>query len=414
MNEDPRSRRVVVISDDSLASRIAELRDSGFGVMQLPPTELARDVAAAWLDQTAEQIAELLRSDYEVMLADGGAWAAELDDALAAVGVAPLPRLAPTLSSLSEPLSSCTEWAPSPRRVRVVFGGETVAESTRMMLLRQHGFLPVYYFPADDVRLELLEPSEHTTYSPYKGTASYWSVRVGDRSAPSTAWSYLDPNTGSPDTRGFYSFDFHSMDAWFEEDEQIFVHARDPFHRVDALRSSRHVRVEIDGTVVADSTRPVLLFETSLVTRYYLPREDVREELFEPSATYTMCPYKGRAGYVSVRIGETLHEDAAWTYPMPLPDVARIENHLCFWNERYSIEVDGARLPTPIARAGVDGGETLEPKRLFFGVPPPASMLGAKPGALQHDFARSNGRAEGPPLQHVDIAVERAGGPPTQ
>lgn len=291
-----------------------------------------------------------------------------------------------------------------------MLGNETIADSREAMVLRQHGFLPVYYLPKRDVRTNLLEPSAHTTSSPYKGTASYWTVRAGERRAESAAWSYLEPKPGSPDTRGFLSFDFHSMDAWYEEDEQIAVHARDPYHRVDALRSSRRVRVSIDGVVVADSSRPVLLFETGLVTRYYLPLQDVRIDLLEPSETFTMCPYKGRAGYYSARIGGTGHEDVAWYYPRPLRDVAKIENYLCFWNERYAIEVEGEDLRSPERRPGGDGNEALEPKRRFFTTPPPESMRGTGPGGLQHDFSRPNGRAEGPPPAYVDLAVERAGG----
>lgn len=294
--------------------------------------------------------------------------------------------------------------------MRVELGHETVADSTRTMLLRQHGFLPVHYFPREDLRGELLEPSEHTTYSPYKGRASYWTVRAGDRHAESAAWSYLEPKPGSPDTRGYVSFDFHSMDAWFEEDEQMFVHARDPFHRVDALPSSRRVRVLIDGTVVADTPRAVLLFETSLITRYYVPLADVRLDVLEPSDTFSMCPYKGRAGYYSVRIGESFHRDAAWCYRTPRRDVHRIENHLAFWNERYEIELDGVLLERPVARPDAAGGEALEAKRRFFTVPPPASMRGARTGEMQHDHAQPNGRAEGPPLEYMDLAVERAGG----
>jgi uncharacterized protein (DUF427 family) len=303
-----------------------------------------------------------------------------------------------------------TEWLSSPRRVRVELNSVTVADSRRMMLLRQHGFLPVYYFPEGDVRTDLLERSEHTTYSPYKGRASYWTVRVGEHRAESAAWSYLEPKAGSPDTRGYFSFDFHSMDAWFEEDEQIQVHARDPYHRVDALPSSRHVRVSIDGVLVAETRRPVLLFETGLITRYYVPKADVRLDLLEPSETFTMCPYKGRAGYYSARIGGSLREDVAWCYPRPLRDVAAIEDRLAFWDERFAVEVDGRLQPIPVRRLGADGGEALEPKRRFFAVPPPPSMRDAKPGELQHDFARPNGRAEGPPPEHVDMAVERAGG----
>jgi uncharacterized protein (DUF427 family) len=301
------------------------------------------------------------------------------------------------------------EWIPSPRRVRVRFNDAWIADSSRMMLLRQHGFLPVYYFPEADIRTDLLEPSEHTTYSPYKGTASYWDVAVGDRRARSAAWTYREPKPGSPDTRAYYSFDFHSMDAWFEEDEQIYVHARDPHLRVDTLRSSRHVQVVIDGVTVADTHSPVLLLETGLVTRYYVPPLDVRMDLLEPSDTFTMCPYKGRASYYSLRIDGKLHEDAAWYYPRPLRDVRKVENLLCFWNERVdALIVDGEPLPKREIRDGGEGGELLYPSRRFFAVPPPESMKGA--GVRQHEHSRPNNRAEGPPDELMDMAVERAGG----
>lgn len=115
-----------------------------------------------------------------------------------------------------------SEWIESPRWVRVRFGGEWLASSKRMMLLRQHGFLPVYYFPAEDVRTDLLVPTDYVTESPYKGIASYWDVVAGERVATCAAWSYLDPRPGSPETRG-YSFDWHSMDAWYEESERLAV-----------------------------------------------------------------------------------------------------------------------------------------------------------------------------------------------
>jgi uncharacterized protein (DUF427 family) len=169
------------------------------------------------------------------------------------------------------------------------------------------------------------------------------------------------------------------------------------------------VQVVIDGEVVADTRRPVLLLETGLVTRYYIPRVDVRMELLEPSDTFTMCPYKGRASYFSLRLGDTVHEDAVWYYPQPLRDVRKVENHLCFWNERVdAIVVDGEPLAKPEVRDGGEGGERLYPSRRFFAVPPPESMKGL--GVRQHEFSRPNNRAEGPPDGVMDMAVERAGG----
>jgi uncharacterized protein (DUF427 family) len=128
---------------------------------------------------------------------------------------------------------------------------------------------------------------------------------------------------------------------WYEEDEQVHVHARDPHSRVDVLRSTRHVVVEFDGQVVADSTRPSLLFETWLPTRYYIPADDVRMDLLEPSATSSSCPYKGTARYWSARIGGRLAPDIVWSYPEPIAENPKIRGLLCFYNEHVDLVVDG-------------------------------------------------------------------------
>lgn len=309
-----------------------------------------------------------------------------------------------------------TEWLQSPRWVRVRFGGAWVADSKRPMLLRQHGFLPVYYFPEADVRTELLVPTDHRTFSPYKGEARYWHVEVGDRVARYAVWSYPSPREGSPDTHGYYGFDWHSMDEWYEEAERLHVHARDPYLRVDAAPSSRHVVVEVGGTVVADTKQPVLVFETGLVTRYYVPPEDVQLDLLRPSSTYTMCPYKGRARYYDVVVDGRVYADAVWQYPEPLSDVTAVRGCLGFWNEREdtTIVVDGTPVERLEAGRTVDGSEPLPAWRRFWAVPQPESMRGAGPGQYQLDFARPNRRAEGPPDEVMDMAIERAGGKPDE
>ena len=306
------------------------------------------------------------------------------------------------------------EWRRSPRRVHVHCGGVRVADSAGAMLLRQHGFLPIYYFPAQDVRTDLLIPTDYTTHSPYKGTASYWHLQSLERTARFAVWSYARPKPGSPDTSGYYGFDWHSMDAWYEEDERIYVHARDPLLRVDALRSSSQVRVEIAGTTIAESSRPVLLFETGLVTRYYLPPADVREDLLQPSPTYTLCPYKGRACYYHLELDGTLFEDVAWQYVRPFPSIEAVTQHLAFWNEREdtTIFVDDKPLEGLGVRSSGDGGELLPPSREFWGEPPPAAMKGRAAAERQMLAARANRRAEGPPDGVMDLGVERAGGRP--
>jgi len=229
----------------------------------------------------------------------------------------------------------------SPRRVRGVFAGETVVDSRRVKLLHEFSLLPVWYFPEEDVRMDLLEPTDRSTRCPHKGEASYWSIRVGDRVEEDAAWSYPEPIEGAPPLAGYLAFYWHKIDEWYEEDEKVFVHPRDPYHRVDVLPTSRHVRVSLDGELLAETERAHVLFETALPPRWYMPREDVRSELLEESDSHTQCPYKGTASYWSVRVGDRLEDDLVWYYPDPISQVEPIANLLCFFNERVDLEVDG-------------------------------------------------------------------------
>jgi uncharacterized protein (DUF427 family) len=189
--------------------------------------------------------------------------------------------------------------------------------------------------------MDLLEPTDHTTRCPWKGEASYWSVRVGERVSENAAWSYPDPIEDAPPLTGYLSFYWNEIDEWLEEDEPAIVHARDPYHRVDILESSRHVRVLLEGEVVAESRRALALFETGLPTRWYFQPEDVREDVLVPSEKQTGCAYKGFASYRSVRAGDAFEEDVAWYYPEPTRDAERIAGRIAFFNERVDIEVDG-------------------------------------------------------------------------
>lgn len=230
---------------------------------------------------------------------------------------------------------------PSPKRVRVQVGGETIADSRRAMLLHEAGHLPVYYFPPQDVRQDLLEPSDRRTRCPKKGEASYYTIRVADRVVEAGAWYYPDPIPGAPAIKDLIAFYWNRVDRWLEEDEEVFVHARDPYHRLDVIRSGRHVSISLDGELLAESRRAVALFETGLPPRWYLPREDVVAEL-EPSETITHCPYKGQASYRSLRLPDGATEaDLIWTYEEPLAEVGRIAGLLCFFNERIDLELDG-------------------------------------------------------------------------
>ncbi len=235
---------------------------------------------------------------------------------------------------------------PSAKRVRVIANGKTVADSLCAGLMLETGHMPVYYFPREDVRIDLLERSAHRTHCPYKGDASYWNLGVGGRRTENAVWSYEEPFAEMAQIKGWLAFYWNKVDHWFEEDEEIFGHPRDPHHRVDLRPSSRRVRVVFGGETVAETRRGVFLFETGLPTRYYIPPEDVRMALLEPSSTHSICPYKGTASYWSLRVGERRAENAVWSYPDPLPECPRIKGYLCFYPEKVDrLEVEGETPP---------------------------------------------------------------------
>ncbi len=230
---------------------------------------------------------------------------------------------------------------PTPKWIRVAVGGETIADSRRVLLLSESGLQPTYYVPPDDVRLHLLEPSDRHTTCPRKGEASYHTIRVGDTVVEAGAWYYPEPLEGAEPLKDLIAFYFDRMDHWYEEDEEVFVHPRDPYHRIDVIPTSRHLRFSLDGDLLAESDRAMALFESNLPIRWYLPREDVSAEL-EPTDTVTGCPYKGQASYYAVRrVNGELVKDLIWYYADPLPAASRIAGRLCFFNERVDVEVDG-------------------------------------------------------------------------
>ena len=232
---------------------------------------------------------------------------------------------------------------PCEKRVRAMAGGETIADSTRTRLVLEGRYPPVYYFPREDVRMDLLRRSEHRTHCPYKGDASYWSIAAGGKEIENAVWSYETPFREMAGLRELMAFYWDRMEHWFEEDEEVFGHPRDPYHRVDVRPSSRRVRVVLDGETVADTRRGLFLFETGLPARYYIPPEGVRARLLQPSGTTTICPYKGQAAHWSARLGDRRVQDIAWSYPNPLPECPRIRDLVCFYPEKVdAIEVDGA------------------------------------------------------------------------
>ena len=241
---------------------------------------------------------------------------------------------------------------PTARWIRGVFSGVTVIDSKRAILLRCQGTRrgrPTYYFPVEEVRMDLLSPSGTVTNDRHIGDATFLNLKVGDRVSEDAGWSFGEPFAGedvergdAPDLRGYVAFAWDKIDSWFEEAEEIFRHPRDPYKRVDCIPSTRHVKVTLGGETVAETDRPVLLFETGLRTRYYIPKIDIRMDLLRGSDTHTGCPYKGTASYYSVEAGGKTFEDIAWYYPQALPEASRIGGgYVCFYDERVdAFEVD--------------------------------------------------------------------------
>jgi uncharacterized protein (DUF427 family) len=234
---------------------------------------------------------------------------------------------------------------PSAKRVRAYLGGEVVADTIHPVLVWEVPYYPAYYFPVADVRTDLLEPDGGTAHSPSRGDGQTYTVTAGGKRAPGAAVRYAD--SPIPELRDLIRLDWDAMDAWFEEDEEVFTHPRDPYTRIDILPSSRHVRIEVDGVTVAESSNPTLLFETGLPVRYYLPKTHVRLDLLTHTDSESHCPYKGQAEYWSVRTGDAVHEDIAWSYPTPLPESLGVAGHIAFYDEKVDVFVDGVRQERP-------------------------------------------------------------------
>jgi uncharacterized protein (DUF427 family) len=234
---------------------------------------------------------------------------------------------------------------PVPRRVRGFLANEVVFDTTQAMYVWEWPYYPQYYIPTAHVRLDLLVAENIAQHTP-RGTADLHALRVGDEHRPHTAKILHESSVQG--LRGTVRFDWAALDAWFEEDERIFVHPRNPYVRVDALRSSRHVRIELEGVVLGESSSPIMVFETGLPIRYYLNRTEINFDRLIAADTVTECPYKGTtAGYWSVRLDDQVCRDAAWSYEFPRRELLPIAGLIAFYNEKVDIYVDGDKLDRP-------------------------------------------------------------------
>jgi uncharacterized protein (DUF427 family) len=227
------------------------------------------------------------------------------------------------VSGYPKPIVPVGHIEPVPRRIRAVVGSATVVDTLRAVYRWDWPYYPQYYLPVDDVDAGFLDAARPD------------DVTLHDGLGPDAAAAFAHIRWGS-------------VDAWYEEDERVFVHPRSPYSRVDAIRSTREVVVELDGVELARSSSPVMVFETGLPTRYYLNPTDVRWQHLVESDTVTECPYKGTtSGYWSVRVRETTYDDLAWSYQFPTRQLLPIAGMVAFYNEKLDITVAGERLGRP-------------------------------------------------------------------
>jgi uncharacterized protein (DUF427 family) len=268
---------------------------------------------------------------------------------------------------------------PVPTRLRASVDGETVLDTRRGVLVWEpRRLVPVYAVPVEDVRAEVVpadpqpDPPDLAALPPLLGPTDFWIHTTQGRAADLVAGPRRLAGAGFlPDDEGLSGLvvlDFDAFSGWLNEEEVLVAHAHDPFKRIDVLASGSEVQVGLGGTVLASTTRAQLLLETHLPLRYYIPPEDVRMDLLEPSATTSACAYKGHATYLSTADGSGAGRDIAWTYPDPLDDALRVQGHVAFWNERTDLVVDGEALPRPVTPwSRPEEQASADPDTLEFG-----------------------------------------------
>jgi uncharacterized protein (DUF427 family) len=242
-------------------------------------------------------------------------------------------------------ISAVNHIEPVPRRIRAQLGGVTVLDTTAARYVWEWPYYPQYYVPLRDVLYGVLADDGHTEET-RRGEARVQTMRAGGEVRSGAAKVYRA--SPLPELVDTVRFDWDALDAWYEEDEQVYVHPRSPYVRVDALRSTRPVRVELEGVLLAASSSAVMVFETGLPTRYYVNRTEIDLDALVPSETTTACPYKGvTSHYWSVRVGAKLHPDLAWSYDYPTRQLQPITGLVAFYNEKVDITVAGERLERP-------------------------------------------------------------------
>jgi len=252
---------------------------------------------------------------------------------------------------------------PLRRRMRVRFADQWIVDSDDVVLLHEPGRYPVAYFPDDDVRPGILLAEDRTTEHPELGTVAWFTVEVADRTVNHAAWRYTALPGYAAVLEGRVAFAWRAMDAFYEEDERIVGHAADAYHRIDIRSTSRHLVVRDGNRVVAETHRPVALYESGFAPRWYVPRDDVDESALEPVAGQTFCPYKGLASYYD--IGD--RKRAGWCYINAWPEVGRVSNLVSFEPDKVDVYLDGKQLHLEpgqtVVSHGIDRG--LDPDEVL-------------------------------------------------
>jgi uncharacterized protein (DUF427 family) len=241
---------------------------------------------------------------------------------------------------------------PLRRRLRVRFGGVWIADSEDVTLLHEPGRYPVAYFPAGDIASGVLEPSGHGSQHQDLGATSWYTVTAGQDSKPRAAWQHTRLPEHASELKGRVAFAWRAMDAFYEEDERIVGHAADSYHRIDIRQASRHLTVRHRGRTVADTTRPLALYESGFAPRWYVPRADIDEAALIPAEGQTFCPYKGLCSYYDIADARR----AAWSYENAWTDVSRVCGLVSFEPDKVEVHLDGTRLRLEPGQAVVPHG----------------------------------------------------------
>ncbi|MCV7400061.1 DUF427 domain-containing protein [Mycobacterium fragae] len=263
-----------------------------------------------------------------------------------------------------EPLPERLLYAePLRRRMRVRFADQWIVDSDDVVLLHEPGRYPVAYFPETDIQPNILFAEDRTTEHPELGTVAWFAVGVADRKANHAAWRYTALPSYAAALEGRVAFAWRGMDAFYEEDDRIVGHATDAYHRIDIRSTTRHLVVRDGDRVVADTRRPLALYESGFAPRWYVPREDVDDSALESVDGQTFCPYKGLASYYDV--GN--HKRAAWSYTHAWPEVGRVSNMVSFEPDKIDVYLDDTQLHLEpgqtVVSHGIDRG--LDPDEIL-------------------------------------------------